>query len=203
MTGDWARQDIFTGIFDKVIISVLSEEDPHIQAPLCTSVKLNWEWRFHFPSSWPQPLVFFSPGHRWGRSVRACSARHRPTVLIAVVMLLQCGAVSKSTLNRTSCDHVLQRPDRGECPSQDGGLPVTGTKRTVSFSENNIFLHTVSLSRWEIIQVVCCSTAHAKLLCCCWFSSLRLWTDKFELDAQVFFFLAQIFKASWATAMTC
>lgn len=61
MTGDWARQDIFTGIFDKVIISVLSKEDPHIQAPLCTSVKLNWEWRFHFPSSWPQPLVFFYP----------------------------------------------------------------------------------------------------------------------------------------------
>lgn len=25
MTGDWARQDIFTGIFDKVIISVLSK----------------------------------------------------------------------------------------------------------------------------------------------------------------------------------
>lgn len=59
MTGDWARQDIFTGIFDKVIISVLSKEDLRIQAPLCTSVELNWEWRFHFPGSWPQPLVFF------------------------------------------------------------------------------------------------------------------------------------------------
>lgn len=69
MTGDWARQDIFTGIFDKVIISVLSKEDPHIQAPLCASVKLNWEWRFHFPSRWPQPLVFFSPGHRWDHPV--------------------------------------------------------------------------------------------------------------------------------------
>lgn len=79
MTGDWAGQDIFTGIFDKVIISVLSKEDPHIQAPLCTSVKLNWEWRFHFPGSWPQPLVFFSPGHRWDHPVLACSARQRRT----------------------------------------------------------------------------------------------------------------------------
>lgn len=69
MTGDWATQDIFTGIFDKVIISVLSKEDPHIQAPLCASVKLNWEWRFHFPSRWPQSLVFFSPGHRWDHPV--------------------------------------------------------------------------------------------------------------------------------------
>lgn len=33
MTGDWARQDIFTGISDKVIISVLLKEDPHTQAP--------------------------------------------------------------------------------------------------------------------------------------------------------------------------
>lgn len=155
MTGDWARQDIFTGIFDKVIILVLSKEDPHIQAPLCTSVKQNWEWRFHFPSSWPRPLVFFSPGHRWDHPVRACSARDRPTVLIAVVMLLQCGAVSKSTLNQTSYDHVRQRLDRGECPSQDRssaprstavGTRAT-TKRTVSFSENNSFQHTVSLSQ--------------------------------------------------------
>lgn len=153
MTGDWARQDIFTGVFDKVIISVLSKEDPHIQAPLCTSVKLNWEWRFHFPSSWPQPLVFFSPGHRWVRSARARSARDRPTVVIAAVMLLQSGAVSKSTLNQTLCKHIHRRPDRGECPCQDGpsaphstsvGTRAT-TKRTVSFFVNmNIWIwHTV------------------------------------------------------------
>lgn len=61
MTGEWARQDIFTGISDKVIISLLSKDEPCIQAALCTTVKLHLEWRFHFPSSWPQPLVFFLP----------------------------------------------------------------------------------------------------------------------------------------------
>lgn len=40
-----------TRISDKVIISVLSKDDLHIQAALCTTVKLNLEWRFYFPSS--------------------------------------------------------------------------------------------------------------------------------------------------------
>lgn len=34
MAGNWQRQDVFTGIFDKVIISVLSKEDLHIQPSL-------------------------------------------------------------------------------------------------------------------------------------------------------------------------
>lgn len=84
MTGDRARRDIFTGIFDKVIISVFSKGDRCIQAPLCTSVKLNWEWRFHFPSSWPRPLVFVRPGHRLSPScpsVFFLPAKDRPASL--------------------------------------------------------------------------------------------------------------------------
>lgn len=69
MTGNWAGRDIFTGIFDEVIISVLSKEDPRIQALLCPTVKLNRERRFHFPSSWPQPLVFLFP---WPPSSPSC-----------------------------------------------------------------------------------------------------------------------------------
>lgn len=68
-------------------------------------------------------------------------------VLIVIVMLLQWGAVSKSTLNQSLNDKVLQRPDREECPSRDGssaprsttvGTRAT-TKKMVSFSKNNNF----------------------------------------------------------------
>lgn len=41
MAGNWQRQDIFTGISDKVIISVLSKEDLNIQSSLCSLAKLN------------------------------------------------------------------------------------------------------------------------------------------------------------------
>lgn len=71
-------------------------------------------------------------------------------VVIVVVMLLQWAAVSKSTSNQTSApkDRVLQRPERGECPSQDrssasrsSSAETKGTtKMTVSFSEEKSFL---------------------------------------------------------------
>lgn len=191
MTGDWARQDIFTGISDEVIISVLSKEDPHIQAPLCASVKLNWEWRFHFPSSWPQRLVFFSPGHRWDHPVPVCFGQTETNpVLIVVVMLLQWGAVSKSTSNQTPNDQVLQRPDRGECRSQDRssaprsasmGTRAT-TKKTVSFSGNNSFLqasHSFSESMRNhtscVLNSTCTLVTYSTVV---QFSSLRLWATK-------------------------
>lgn len=61
--------------------------------------------------------------------------------LIVVVMLLQCGAVSKSTLNQAPDHQVLKQPGRGECPSRDRssaprsasmGTRAT-TRKTVSF----------------------------------------------------------------------
>lgn len=192
MTGDWARQDIFTGIFDKVIISVLSKEDQHIQAPLCASLKRNWEWRFHFPSSWPQPLVFFSPGHHWDHPVLVCFGRtETDPVLIVVVMLLQWGAVSKSTLNQTPNDQVLQRPDRGECLSQDrSSAPRSASmgtratsKKTVSLYMNNSFLQASHRFFESVrnqtggVQYSTCSLATFSTVV--QFSSLRQWATKF------------------------
>lgn len=69
-------------------------------------------------------------------------------VLIVVVMLLQWGAASKSTLNQTLNDQVLQRPHRGECLSQDRSSAPRSTsmgtrartKKTVSLSKIHSFL---------------------------------------------------------------
>lgn len=92
-------------------------------------------------------------------------------VLIVVVMLLQWGAVSKSTLNQVLNDQALQRLDGGECPSQTKssaprsasmGTRAT-TKKTVSFSQNNSFLQASdSFSEIRIIQAVC-DTIHGNL----------------------------------------
>lgn len=143
MTGEWAGQDIFTGISDEVIISVLSKDHPHIQAALCTTVKLNLEWRFHFPSSWPHPLFSFSPAtaesvpskSKFGLTIGLTS-------LNASVMFLQCDAVSKSASNQGPQDHLGPSGDRGEDPFlEDSSAPLRTsegtsgtTKRTVSFT---------------------------------------------------------------------
>lgn len=175
MTGNWARrQDIFTGTFDKVILSVFSKEDAHIQAPLCASVKLIWEWRFHFPRRRPQPLVFFSPGHCWAHPVLFCLTKHC-CWQFAVVMLLQWGgALPKPTLKRTLNDQVLHRPEREECQNRDWfSTPRSSsmgtrarTKKTVSFSKNLSFLQgSVSFSKpiraysvqYRICKLCCCS----------------------------------------------
>lgn len=66
-------------------------------------------------------------------------------VLFVVVMLLQWGAVSKSTLNQTQNDRDLQKPERGECQSRDrSSAPRSSsmgtrarTKKMVSFSKNH------------------------------------------------------------------
>lgn len=79
--------------------------------------------------------------------------------LIVVVMLLQCDAVSKSTLNQALKHQVPQRPDRGECPSRDGSSAARSatmgtratTKKTVSFSENKSFLQW-SHGFWESLR---------------------------------------------------
>lgn len=151
MTGEWAIQDIFTGISDKVIISVLSKDDPYIQAALCTTAKLNLEWRFHFPSSWPQPLVFFLPWPPLSPS-RLSPFGHTQgsTSLTGSVMFLQCDAVSMSTSDQSAQDHHHPRGDGEECPIREESFaPLrmsegssTTTKRTVSFTEDGSFLHT-------------------------------------------------------------
>lgn len=141
MTGEWAIQDIFALISDKVIISVLSKDHPRIQAALCTTVKLNLEWRFHFPSSWPQPPCFLFPPVTADRPVQVYFATQSDG--LTSLMFLQCDAVSKSTANQSPQDHLCPRGDRGEDPFlEDSSSPLRTskgtsgtTKRTVSFTE--------------------------------------------------------------------
>lgn len=124
----------------------------HIQAALCTTVKLNLEWRFYFPSSWPQPLVAFFPRPplRLSRPNLFCLTIGL-TSLNASVMFLQCDAVSKSTSNQSPQDHLRPRADQEEGPFlEDSSAPLRTsegtsgtTKRTVSFTEDGHFLHTV------------------------------------------------------------
>lgn len=148
MTGEWARQDIFTGISDKVIISVLSKDDPHIQAALCTTVKLNLEWRFHFPSSWPQPLVFFPPPRSSPATAETVPSEPRsghtdgPSSLMASVMFSQRDAVSKPASGRSPQGRRGPGGDREGRPIREGSSAPLRTpegksataKRTVSFS---------------------------------------------------------------------
>lgn len=125
MTGGRARWDIFTGIFDKVIISVLSKGDRCIQAPLCMSVKLNWEWRFHFPSSWPRPLVFFRPGHQLSPSCPSLffffPAKDRPAILDCL-----CDAVAERR-----CVQVRFKPNRSKPHAAESGRTGMSEPRRV------------------------------------------------------------------------
>lgn len=142
MVGDWPRQDIFTGIFDKVIISVLSKEDPHIEAFLWVSVKLIWEWTLHFPSFWSKPFSSFPRApNECILSSSAWTQRDRSSLdcCCNFFFFLQEGAVLESTLNLN--EKVLQRPDGGECQSLDRSSAFCSlsmgtreqTKKTVGF----------------------------------------------------------------------
>lgn len=189
MTGDWARQDIFTGIFDEVIISVLSKGDPHIQAPLCTSVKLNRGWRFHFPSSWPQPLVFFSPGHRWDRPVLACSAtqsRTRSLDCCGDVVAVGCCFEVEPSPERSPKTGQKGMPEPGEvlCSSQRlNGDESDG-------QEDGEFLWTLPAKRHRSSETNrLCVVLYVQLATfstVVQFSSLGLWDTKFLWIAHVF-----------------
>lgn len=101
--------------------------------------------------SLPQPLTSAScflfpwPPLRPSCPSLFCQTETDP-VLIVVVMLLQWGAVSKSTSNQTPNNRDLGRADGGECLSQDGSSAPrcasvgtrARTKKTVGFSNHHM-----------------------------------------------------------------
>ncbi|XP_070761284.1 stAR-related lipid transfer protein 13 isoform X1 [Enoplosus armatus] len=70
----------------------------------------------------------------------ALSANSSPSNTPCTTRKKQWGAVSKSTLNQTPNDQVLQRPDRGECPSQDGSsAPRSASMGTRAATKKTMF----------------------------------------------------------------
>lgn len=70
----------------------------------------------------------------------ALSANSSPSDTPCTARRKQWGAVSKSTLNRALKDQVLQRPNRGECPSQDGSsAPRSASTGTTATTKKTMF----------------------------------------------------------------
>lgn len=195
MAGDWARQDIFTGIFDKVIISVPLKRRSAHTGSFVSLCRAELRVEISLPQQLTSASCFLSP---WP-PLSLLGQTETDPVLIVVVMLLQWGAVSKSTLNPVLNDHVLQKPDRGECPSQDrSSAPRSAsmetqatTKKTVSFSENSSFLqasHSLSESMTNQSASVSSTCKLAVLL-----SNSHLWGYE----------LLNYFESNSTTGCTC
>lgn len=155
MTGDWARQDIFTGIFDKVIILFLSKEDPHIQAPFVYLCQAELRVEISPPQQLTSASCFLFSGPPLRPSCPSLfGQRQSPTLdcCCDVVALRRCFKVQiKPNLVRP------RSPKTGERGMSESGQ-VSGNK---SDNQEDGKLLWGQLSQLEIIQVVC--DTHANL----------------------------------------
>lgn len=138
MTGEWTRQDIFTGISGKVIISVLLQRPSahtgcfvyHCQAEFRVEISLSQQL-----TSVPC-FLFFPPGHRWVRPVQVYFATQSDSqalwcfffvVVVAVWCCFKVHIKPKPTGPPPSKRGPRGRsvPGRLFCPSQD----VRGNRR--------------------------------------------------------------------------
>lgn len=118
------------GIFDKVMLSVPSERDEHIQTSLSAAVELNlewgdWTWRwladFCFPFLRVTVETILSQSDQTHTQIYS-------VFTFVVVMLLQWGVISKSTANQTSNDDRLQKrvAENGDRLSLEGSSASHG-----------------------------------------------------------------------------
>lgn len=141
------RRDVFTGIFDKGRnLGPSSEEDRHTQAPfVClvrpagSSVEISLPRQLTSASCFLFSFFFFATPHTVFRtycpspSLAPENARLPLLFVLSLflcVMLLQSGAVAKSSSSRSVRE---QRADGGERPNRDGSA---ARRTTVSSSRN-------------------------------------------------------------------